>query len=94
MVEKKATEVGSLPTPPSDEPVAEPAESRPVELVHPVAEGPFPKESEPTPTEPVIANLDAAKEVESHAAELEIAPEPMQTVISVLGFARCGFICG
>lgn len=72
----------SVPAPTSDEPAAEPAESKPVELaddVPPVTEDDFPKEPEP-----VIVDLDAAKEVEPHAAELEVAPEPIETVTVVL----------
>jgi hypothetical protein len=87
----------SVPTPTSDEPMAEPAESKPVELasdVPPVAENAFPREPEPTSAELVIADLEAAKEAEPHAAELEVAPEPIEVVIVVLSAACCVFIRG
>ena len=77
----------SVSAPTSDEPTAKPAESKPTELadnVPPVTEDDFPKEPEPTPAVPVIVDLDAAKEVEPHAAELEVAPEPIETVTVVL----------
>lgn len=77
----------SVPTPTSDEPAAEPAESKPAELADgpsSVPENNLPKEPEPTSAEPVIVDLDAAKEVELHAAELEVAPEPIETVTVVL----------
>ena len=76
------------PGPSSDEPVVEPAESKPTELADdalPVGGDASSREPEPTPVESVIADLDAAKEVEPHAAELEVAPEPIETVTVVRG---------
>ena len=76
----------------SDEPVVRPAESKPTELaddVPPVGGDTFSREPEPTPAEPVIAGLDAAKEVEPHAAELEVAPDSIETVTVVPGIALC-----
>lgn len=64
-----------------DETVAEPVESKPAELEDDVP--PIIEESGPTPAEPVIVDLSAAKEVEPHAAELEVAPEPIETVTVV-----------
>ena len=49
------------------------------------------EEDTPAPAELVIVDLDAAKEVEPHAAELEVAPEPVETTV-VLTAARCVFI--
>ena len=80
------------PNPISNEPVAEPAWSKPVETaddITPVTEDAFPEEPEL-----VIADLDAAKEVEPHAAELEVAPEPIEIVTVVLGTAFCVLIRG
>ena len=54
----------------------------PADDVPPVVE-----ESGTTPTEPVIADLAVAREVEPHAAELEVAPEPIETVTVVLEIA-------
>jgi len=60
------------------------------EVVESVA---VPVEETPAPAEElVIADLDAAKEVEPHAAELEVAPEPVETIAVVLSPARCVFV--
>ena len=86
---KDVLEGVSTPAPPLDEPVFEPAESKPTELaddVPPFDEGAFSRAPEPTTAEPIIADLDAAKEVEPHAAELEIAPDPIETIAVVGGF--------
>ena len=75
----------------------EPAEPKPTELaddIPPITEEASPKEPEPTPAELAIVDLDAAKEVESHAAELEVAPEPIETVTVVLSAAYYVFIRG
>jgi len=80
--EKEETEVVSVPTLPSGEPVVEPAESDPAELEDdalPVTGGAFPKEPEP-----VIADLVAA--------ELEVAPEPIEAVTVVFSAESCAFI--
>jgi hypothetical protein len=87
----------SVPAPMSNEPVVEPTESKPAELasdVPPIAENAFPTEPESTTAELVIADLEAAKEAEPHAAELEVAPEPIEVVIVVLSAACCVFIRG
>ena len=73
----------SVPAPPSDEPVVEPTESKPTELADDVPTA----TEDPSESEPVIADLDAAKEVEPHATELEVAPEPIATVTAVLSAA-------
>lgn len=76
--------------PSSDEPVADATESKTTELaddVPPVAEDTFLQEPEPAPAEPVIADLDVAKEVESHAAKLEVAPGPIETTTVILSAA-------
>lgn len=76
------------PSPISNEPAAEPAWLKPVEIigdVPPVTEDAFPEEPGL-----VIADLNAAKEVEPHAAELEVAPEPIEIVTMVLSVA---FVC-
>ena len=74
----------------------EPVESNPAESaddVPSIAEGTLSKEPESTPAEPVIADLDAAREVEPHAAELGVAPELIEivTVVPVLQL-MCFFI--
>ena len=71
--------------PKKDEPVVEVIESNPVGLsdgVPPVTDG-------TSESEPDIAYLDAAKEVEPRAAELEVAPKPIETVTVVLSAALC-----
>lgn len=83
---KDKLEDASTPAPPLDEPVLEPVESKPAEPaddVPPFDEDAFSGVPEPTPAEPVITDLDAAKEVEPHAADLEVAPDPIETVIAV-----------
>lgn len=78
-------------------PAPEVVESIPVPVVASVPTPPsdaFLKESEPTPAEPVIGDLDAAREVEPHAAELEVAPEPIETVTVVWGASFWVFIHG
>jgi len=79
------------PVPPLGEPVLEPAESKPTKPVEDVP--PFDEDAstvpEPTPAEPAIVDLDAAKEVEPHAAELEVAPGPIEAVIVVGRMAFC-----
>ena len=87
---KDELENASTPAPPLVKPVLEPAELKPTELADDVS--PFDEDAnsrvpEPTPPEPVIADLDAAKEVEPHAAELEVAPDPIGTVTVV------GWLC-
>lgn len=72
----------STPAPPLDEPVLKPAGL--ADDAPPFDEDALPRAPEQTPVEPVIADLDAAKEVEPHAAELEVAPDPIETV-SVVG---------
>ena len=52
------------------------------------------EEETPAPAELVIADLDAAKEVEPHAADLEVAPEPVETIVVVLSPARRVFVRG
>lgn len=87
----------SIPAPTSDALVAEPVESNPTELagdIPSVTEDALPGESEPTPAELVIADLGTAKGVEPHAAELDVAPEPIETVTVVLSTACCVFIRG
>ena len=82
---KDELENASAAVPPLDEPVLELAESKPAELADGVPsfdEGAF------SHAEPVIADLDAAKEVEPHAAELEVAPDPIETVTVVDGIGR------
>lgn len=73
----------SAPAPPSDELVVESTESKPTE---PVDDVPTATE-DPSDSKPVIADLGAAKEVEPHAAELEVAPESIATVTVVLSAA-------
>jgi len=87
VVEKEETEVASVPVPPSDEPVVEPAESNPAEPAGdapPVTEGAFPKEPEPTSAEPVVADFITA----------EVAPEPTEAVTVVLSAEICAFVYG
>ena len=79
------------PAPPPDELVIEPSGSEHAELADDVLTvdgGAFSREHEPSPVEPVIADLDAAKGVEQHAAGLEAAPEPFDIVTVV----RCLFV--
>ena len=90
--EKEETEIVIVPPPLSSEPIVEPTEL--AGGAPPVAENDSPNKPKTTPAEPVIADLDSAKEVESHAAELEVAPEPIETVTAVLGAALCAFFRG
>lgn len=90
MVEAAEEDEVVFNVPPSGEPAVGPDETKTAELVDDVP----PVGASHLEPEPVIADLDAAKEVEPHAAELEVAPEPTETVAKVLRVAFLVFIHG